>query len=513
MILPPTLMMFCILRVFRCHIRLPHNRREILCVHLIPPNPMKAVMKAAVFLNGMYRLQLNRHSRKAPATVFSWRLFVDNNEIGHFGNVTMSFAVSGMGTSGVCSKCFSFSVPLSEHEDYFTSGEFGGGKSVYLMGYDTTPTFYISSKSADDISINVTCFDRMTFAEADFPCSEDDFRDIDGNEAGMDINTALNRIASACGVSACFLNDSALVTAVSELPGSMLFGHTCRDVLTALSNAFCGYWCCVNDVNGGGNFMFIPFGKDISEITPAFTDSDQYEKLNTSSSVDIKNVFLSDNIHNYGSDPGGTDTVRINTVLASSGLYDALYERVRTIYSGISCKNAYLLTLPTMPLRIKFADEEAVQYMNYCTVNISSQGILSSVGRNKVDEGTWTYKNRTQRETDRRYAEGDVWKNTELTKKDGLKMVYVNENGDKKKYGTNVLDEGVTVYDGDITDAVPASDILVQEDEDGNITSVEYMKGDVKTVLTINRNGEKIFYTRQKIKDDTVIFEDKESGN
>ncbi len=52
----------------------------------------------------------------------------------------MSFSVSGMGTSGVCSECFTFALPLSEHPNYAT--EFPGGTAVQLGGTAPSPVFY-----------------------------------------------------------------------------------------------------------------------------------------------------------------------------------------------------------------------------------------------------------------------------------------------------------------------------------------------------------------------------------
>ena len=372
----------------------------------------------------------------------------------------MSFSVSGMGTSGVCSECFSFALPLSEHPNYFT--EFPGGTAVQLGGTAPSPVFYISSKSADDVSVKITCYDRMTFTEADFPCDESDFIDEHDNEIPMQTATVLSRICSECGFAHYFLNDNALTTAVPTIPRSLLLGRTCRDVLTSLSEAFCGYWCCSGLLSP--DLYFVPFGTDMTAVVPSYAEAQYHEALRYNSRLTISGIYLTDNTAEFGAE-GDSDTLRINTPLANPALYSALYARARSLYSGVSCGNAYLDVLPSTPFCVTFAGEENPQYINYCTAKISSHGILASLGRNIVDEGTWIYKNRTRRELEKRYAEGDVWKNTEVTKKGGLKMVYVNENnGSKKKYGFDTHEGGLTAYDGGLLSKQGITDVVCTYD-------------------------------------------------
>ena len=338
----------------------------------------------------------------------------------------LSFAVSGMGTSGICSQCFSFAVPLAEYPFY--SSEFPGGSCVQLSGSGgSTQVFYISSKSDDDVSVKITCYDRMTFTEADFPCTEEEFYDSDGEEIPMRTDTVLSRICSECGFAHYFVNDENLLTAVPTLEKSFLFGRTCHDILSALSEAFCGYWCCSGTLE---DLVFVPFGTDISEIAPYQTSSQYHEKLRENSSAMISKVYLTNNETEFGNSPTGIDTVSINTSLASQALYSALNDRIACVYSGIKCGSAYLVSLPRPPMIVEFAGEEYPQYVNYCSAKISSRGILASLGRNKTDEGTWVYKNRTRRELEKRYAEGDIWKNVKITKKGGFSIVYYNANSD-----------------------------------------------------------------------------------
>ena len=338
----------------------------------------------------------------------------------------MSFSTSGMGTSGVYSHCFTFAVPYREHQSYAT--EFPGGAPVMLSGSGSAPKFYVSSKTCSDgVAVRVTCYDRMTYTEAEFPCTEEDFIDsTTGEEIPMSLGTALGRICTECGFLSYWLNDDDLPDAVPTLEKSFLCGKTCRDILSALSEAFCGYWC----VSGGSveSLMFVPFGIDVRSIGAVTLTSEYHETVKENSHAVITNVYLTDNIDEYGTDTGGIETVCIETPLANAALYQALSERIACVYNGVKCGNAFLSGLPQMPMIVSFTGQGGTRYINYCSAKISSDGILADLGLNSVDEGEWVYKTRTRRELEDRYKEGDVWKNVQITKKGGLSIVYQNLN-------------------------------------------------------------------------------------
>lgn len=385
----------------------------------------------------------------------------------HFGDMTMSLSVSGMGTNGVCSECFSFSVPLWEHQNYMT--EFAGGTVVHLGGDYSSPNFYISSKDVSENSIKVTCYDRMAFAAAAFPCTESDFTDQSGDEIPMPIGTVLSRICSTCGFSNSQV-DSDLLFAAANIPKSLLLGKSCHDVLGSLSTAFCGYWCVSGTV-----LTFVPLSGDTIEHISGVSSVQYHEELRQNTRLTISHIYLTDNTQKFGTDTGCSDTLCISTSLANTALYNALL-RARHLYRSISCGNAYLEALPMLPFGVAFAGGGS-EYINYCNAKISSKGILASLGRNNVDEGTFAYQSRTQREFEKRYAEGDVWKNAEITKDDGLKMVYVNENsGGKTKFGFDVHDEGLTIYDGGMMSKQGVSDIDCTYDpsDDSKLTGLAF---------------------------------------
>jgi len=459
--------------------------------------------------------------------VFSWviKRSVEDDPVGYeikkFNNASIAVSFDGMGTAGIASVGFSFSVPVSAYPNYGVI--FEGGAQVSVHGYTGTggqsfqsQTFYVSSKSSDGNIVSIKCYDRMTYAEADFPCTEEEFYDHDGNEVGMPAALVMNRICAEMGLT-LQLNDDGLSEFLTDfvIPKSLLFGKTCRDVLNTFAQALCGVWCC-----RGTRLLFVPFGADITDFAEIQASAVYHENLKNTSRILLDSCFMTDNTNSYGQQITGSGTVNINTPLACPGLYTAVANRVKTLYTGYSCGNAYINALPAFPMSCAFKEDNPngvppPRPVNYCSVKLTKKGALASLGMNRIDEGEWVYKNRTRRELDSRYKDGDLWGNTEITKKDGIKHVYVNENGSKEKYGYETREEGITVYDGDMIDKIPAEDLTPEFDDDDNAKTVTYFKDGVKTVLEFEWDGDNIkSYKRKKYKvdpdtgEETLVFED-----
>lgn len=100
----------------------------------------------------------------------------------------------------------------------------------------------------------------------------------------------------------------------------------------------------------------------------------------------------------------------------------------------------------------------------------------------------------------------------QITKKGGIKYVYVNENGENQTYGYKVKDKGVTVYDGHEISKNTAEDITVSDD----VSEVKYSIGGIlQAVLSIVWDGDTIKSYARKILDASgkVIHDDKEADN
>lgn len=331
----------------------------------------------------------------------------------------MTCSCDGIGTEGVVTTMFTFSVPLSEYPNYTDS--IPGGAEIVLQkisdgSVGDARIFYVSTKSSDDVKVTVKCYDRMTYTECDFPCTDTDFIDSDS----MPISTVLANIAQQCGFTA--IMDMPEIE--FDMPKSMLMGHTCRDVLSELSRILCGFFAYDSYLNIVNFFAF-------SDESQGYRiNCGKHEKIRDTAYLRIDSVYMTDSGgYVYGGSSGGSNTITINSQLASAALYQMLSSRIGTYYyCGWDCDTAIFSGIPQFPIAVYFEDEENPRYANYYDIELSSDGIVGSIGCNAVDEGAWVYKGRTQRELAKRYSEGDTWGNIKLTKTGGLKFVYRNLN-------------------------------------------------------------------------------------
>lgn len=346
--------------------------------------------------------------------------------------MNMSFGVSEMGTEGVCSACFTFSAPLALYPDY--DNVFMGGKTVYLTllsdsgnGYTSQP-FYINSKSIDDTAVNITCYDRMMFAECDFPCTEEDFIDLSGKEIGMDINTVFAKIKDACSFEAVIFPDTNTQAAIGDISKNNLLGKTCHAVLSMLSQACCGYWCAQHN-SLLPSLVFVPFGASLNWYKNA--NSKYYAQIKKLGKIRTRMIYMSNGSVEYGGDTGGADTIIIDTPIANRELWSAVSDRTYNVlytYTAWACDTAVLDVIPELPIAMNFEGEESPRTVNYGNIEFLSCGIIANIGSNRVDGGEWKYISRSKRELNNRPKFDQICGNSKITKNSGLKFVYINKN-------------------------------------------------------------------------------------
>ena len=126
------------------------NLRERLYYH------HTALHHAALEMNGISTSHAIRITLlNSPAALFSWKLFINSNEVTHFGDMRMTCSCDGMGTEGVISTMFTFSVPLCEYTNY-TDSIPGGAEIVLQKIYDGSVgdarKFYVSLASVREVN-------------------------------------------------------------------------------------------------------------------------------------------------------------------------------------------------------------------------------------------------------------------------------------------------------------------------------------------------------------------------
>lgn len=417
----------------------------------------------------------------------------------HFGDMRLCMSCDGMGTQGVVTAAFSFSVPLAEHPAYYNS--IPGNAEVELRRLNSDGSaaesrkYYVSEKSADDTKVTVKCLDRMCFTEKEFPCTDADFDNADSStaadstaadvnnsvtkkEKGMAAAEVLRRISEECGLESVLFDGGTLqAIELIEMPASMLQGKSCRDVLTELSKVLCGYF-----VYDGYSEVcyFCGLGKEFESGKYAYCD--KHEKLRFTTRVDIDSVYMLDSSGDVCGGVGGFgfNIIEIQSALATPEIYELISGRVNGLdYRAYNCDTALFGSIPRLPLSVSFGGETDSFFANSFDIKLSSEGICGSVSRNTVSESAFKFKPKKQRELDKKYSEGDRWKNVQITKKSGLKYVYVNENKEKQKFGFDVKDGGMTSYEGVMSSKKEA--VSVKVDKKAGKVTVNFSDGHAYT--------------------------------
>lgn len=156
---------------------------------------------------------------------FSLSLEVAGAELKQFGNIQITRAVSGNGTSGVCTTQLTFTTPAPLYA-YRAA-------LVRLSGIGGIGDFYISNRSQSKGIVTVTCLDRMAFLDSPFPLS--DFTTADDSIALSDV---MQKIVLTCG----FASWGMMANSSWQYPKSKLEGVTCLDIK---QYSQCIMWCMV----------------------------------------------------------------------------------------------------------------------------------------------------------------------------------------------------------------------------------------------------------------------------
>ena len=156
-----------------------------------------------------------------------------------FGNVTVTKAVDGLGTSGICTSQLTFATPAPFNA--YRAAE------VVLTGVSGLPKYYIDSRTQSDGIVTVTCLDRMAFTDEEFPYSS-----LDSSvEEDVPIGSVMQLIVNTVGGLTGF---GGIPLWLQTYPKSKLSGVTCADILTEISTAACGIWYITDDEN----LQFLP---------------------------------------------------------------------------------------------------------------------------------------------------------------------------------------------------------------------------------------------------------------
>lgn len=299
---------------------------------------------------------------------FSLSLEVAGAELKQFGNIQITRAVSGNGTSGVCTTQLTFTTPAPLYA-YRAA-------LVRLSGIGGIGDFYISNRSQSKGIVTVTCLDRMAFLDSPFPLS--DFTTADDSIALSDV---MQKIVLTCG----FASWGMMANSSWQYPKSKLEGVTCLDILNNIASALCGVWWCTSTQNL--QFVAYPYmvGGCRVEKHTAIDYGAEYSPAGVVVTTSDGTQYVRGSTNRY-------DTIVIDSDLAQKTTADEIYNRTngKTMQSFVVDKGQISapLDIPPIVSSIYFGqldDEKGTHSIvaNNIVCNVNSQGIFATFRYNE----------------------------------------------------------------------------------------------------------------------------------
>lgn len=391
------------------------------------------------------------------ATAFSIGISIGGMDIPHFNNVQISYSADGTGTKGVISQQLSFNVPSAEYGS--TQGLFPYGSEVIVSCGLSLPKFYVYSRKPNGVNVSLVCYDRAMFTANKLTLSEDNF----GEDGYIPVSSVMDNIKAVCGFSYIGTGDI-IGSVITRMHKDNVLNKPAKTVLSELAEASAGCFF----VQENNSLAFFPFASgSISAEFPV----EKYEKVCYGLSVSCGSVILrnGDKVYSSGGDSGAFGTMSIDTVYASVDLLSGLAAAyMGKTYTAWKCGNALVEHYPAPGAGIKFGDSSDALVCNFCKMKITSSGFFASMGRNDVSESE--YISEYSRALSDRVKIGETNGNTKVSR-DGIKLVYINENdGKSEEHGFKTFAGGLAEFGGALLDSVMPDEIVTVSETD---TAVE----------------------------------------
>lgn len=335
---------------------------------------------------------------QAGAALFSLKIKVGGAELNTFGDVTVTRAVSGIGTSGLCTSQLTFTcpAPLSAYR----------AAVVEVVGVDL-PKYYIDSRTAKDGTVSVTALDRMAYTDKDFDIG---WVDVDSGDR-VQTSAVLGVIAIKCG----FAGYAAVIPDwLGSLPKAMVGGVSCATILENLSTVMCGFWYTSN----GNELAFLSYGTasgnmPVSEHS-ALAIGDEY----TAQGVRVTN---GSSVYERGSTMYDYDTLQISSELAVDDTAADIWGNAEgKAYDAVSCSDCVLTFIPFPGCDVTFGQFPSRSYrIMSVTAKLSSGGIMGSLTTSAPSGGEISRRGRLTRTVNGKVTEGGRYGNSRITS-DGI---------------------------------------------------------------------------------------------
>ena len=383
-------------------------------------------------------------------TGFSYYLIIDGVFYYTFGDLTLKQDADGMGTSGISSAEFSFTV---SYEEYARNLPKSGAEVIFgFRDDDKMYCFYISQRSRKGGTVSFQCYDKsimfgMTSDVIDIPYYNVDPKD----ESSGDINTfeLVLCIAEYFSFNGCTRNitDRTYGFGQLRLKKTDIEGKTVRSLLETISSGWCGYFTVA-----ANNYLdFVYFGDSANTLCSVKTHAAISMQSERSA---IKRVIAhtgSDYYYATMKDENGIEldadvlsTLTVQTCFASQEYADMLLSRVQEYtYRAWKCSKAILNLsgyLPTISLGMNgyhYPDgvDPLTEFVaNSMTLKFTSTGVYAEIGSNEVTEDEYSYLGYLSRKLEEKIGDGEKLGNdTIISRYQGV--VHLGEKKKDEKTG------------------------------------------------------------------------------
>ncbi len=424
-----------------------------------------------------------------------------------FGEMQLKQSADGMGTSGVCSAEFTFSI---SYEEYAKHPPKSGAEVVFsICNSDVYYDFFVSQRTRSGSKVTFKCYDRMIKLGISADELEIEYDNVDKDDAdsgeiqSLTLVKLITEKAGFYGVTDNIANNTSMsYFQWLKIKKTDIEGRDLRSVLETISTAWCGYFTLAAD----NKLDFCQFGNyaiGYHTICPV----DAFSTINIGTEKErIKSVVVySGSDYYYAGEKDGDvlGTLKIQTEFASQEYAEALLNRVQdSKYISWSCKKAivsneafmegYLPTISTTMSRMKLPDgvDGFDIYANNLTYTFTDCGVYASFGCNEITEDEYEYLGYYSRMLNKKIGYGDtLGNNTRMTRYQGLihlgeakKDETTGEIKQKRYSYSSATSDGVVEFTGSLkSQTLP--EIQVNSDQSGFTMQFEDTKYDYEVVI------------------------------
>ena len=238
-----------------------------------------------------------------------------------------------------------------------------------MSGIGNIPTYYINKRSYNDGIWTVECLDRCAFLDQVIDTAPND-QPWAKNSNGEYLTSAFTAaLRSQCG-----FGSVSIPYTKATIPSSRIDGKTYQTVLSEMSVAYCGFFCCLST----NTLTWVPFRHSTSSETIA-----HYSRIHDNGDYAYASVHVSDgtNENKYGSGLPRLEISNEYAVTADSEQPSDIYLPItRTTFKGWSVDNAVsaLATLPSAGGTLTFGS--AAYRVTRVDAHIAGGVLMMSVG-------------------------------------------------------------------------------------------------------------------------------------